>query len=209
MIETTTSYYFPNRLGRRVLLAFEEIMGKQGINSLLNLASLSCFLENYPSEDDHGIVSFEIISQLQYALEQAYGPRGGRGLALRIGRVFFSACLRSYGSDFGFNDPNFRLQPIDLKTITALRTLTEFFNRHTNQKITLEESERHILWYIERCPWCWGRHDSEPVCHFAVGLLQEALYWVSGGKFYNIVEETCVALGDEICLVTIERIPQI
>jgi tetratricopeptide (TPR) repeat protein len=29
-----------------------------------------------------------------------------------------------------------------------------------------------------------------------VGILQEALYWVSGGKFYNVVEETCVAQGD-------------
>jgi hypothetical protein len=38
-------------------------------------------------------------------------------------------------------------------------------------------------------------------------MLQEALYWVSGGKFYNVTEETCIAQDDPACLVVIERIP--
>ena len=37
----------------------------------------------------------------------------------------------------------------------------------------------------------------DPVCHLAVGLLQEALYWVSGGKVFNVEEKTCIAAGDK------------
>jgi len=207
MIETTPTYYFPNRLGRMMLLAFEEVIGKSGINALLNLSLLPHLIDNYPPADDHKSISFETIGRLQYVLEQAYGPHGGRGLALRTGRVFFSSCMRTYCADLGFSDPNFRLQPPDLKIGTALKSLMDFFNRYTNQQISLEETEHNFLWRIECCPWCWGRHESEPTCHFAVGMLQEALYWVSGGKFYNVMEETCVSQGDEICLIAIDRLP--
>ncbi|MBN1451957.1 MAG: 4-vinyl reductase [Anaerolineales bacterium] len=207
MIPTASTYYFPNRLGRMVLLAFEEVIGKSGINALLNLSSLPHLIDNYPPADDLKAVPFETIGQLQYTLEQAYGPHGGRGLALRAGRVFFSTCMRTYGTDLGFSDPTFRLQPPDSKIGTALKSLMDFFNRYTDQQISLEENEYNFLWRIGCCPWCWGRHESEPTCHFAVGMLQEALYWVSGGKFYNVTEETCISQGDKICLIAIDRIP--
>ena len=207
MIEIPSTYYFPNRLGRIMFLSFEEVIGKSGVNAVLNLSSLPQLIDNYPPADDHKTISFETISRLQFVLEQAYGPHGGRGLALRTGRVFFSNCMRTYGADLGFSDSAFRLQPPDLKIVAALNSLMDFFNRYTDQHISLEETEHNFLWRIEHCPWCWGRHESEPVCHFAVGILQEALYWVSGGKFYDISEETCVAQGDKICLIAIDHLP--
>lgn len=207
MIEIPSTYYFPNRLGRIMFLAFEEVVGKSGINAVLNLSSLPHLIDNYPPADAHKTIAFETIGRFHFFLEQAYGPHGGRGLALRTGRVFFSNCMRTYGTDLGFSDPAFRLQPPDLKIVAALNSLMDFFNRYTDQHISLEETEHNFLWRIEHCPWCWGRHDSEPICHFAVGILQEALYWVSGGKFYDISEETCVAQGDKICLIVIDHLP--
>jgi predicted hydrocarbon binding protein len=73
--------------------------------------------------------------------------------------------------------------------------------------VSLKESGEKILWQIEQCPWCWGRQGTEPLCQFPVGMLQEALYWVSGGKFYNVVEETCIAQGDQVCSIAIDRSP--
>jgi predicted hydrocarbon binding protein len=207
MISTHSKYYFPNRLGRIVLLSFEEIMGKTGLNAILHLSSLSSMIGNYPPNDDQRTVPFETLSLLQSMLEQGYGPHGGHGLALRAGRIFFSNGLRTYGPELGLNDTNFRLQPPDLKLMNLLHTLTDFFNQNSDQKVALDETEKHLLWKIERCPWCWGRNSFEPICHFAVGMLQEALYWVSGGKFYNVVEETCVAQGDSACLIVVDRTP--
>ena len=207
MTITTSDLYFTNRLARHVFFAFEEVLGKNGLNSVLNLASLSSLIGNYPPDDDNRAVPFETFSLLQSSLELGFGPRGGHGLALRAGRVFFSHGLRSYGPELGLNDASFRLQPPDLKMISALRALTEFLNQNTDQEVSLEESEHKIFWQVERCPWCWGRHGSEPLCQFAVGMLQEALYWVSGGKFYNVVEETCISQGDPACLIVIDREP--
>lgn len=199
--------YFPNRLGRILLLAFEEVLGKNGLNAVLNLASLSSLIGNYPPDDENRTVPFETLSLLQSSLELGYGPHGGHGLALRAGRVFFSHGLRTYGPSLGLNEAAFRLQPPDLKLISVLHALTDFFNQNTDQVVSLEESEHKIIWQVEQCPWCWGRHGSEPLCQFAVGMLQEALYWVSGGKFYNVVEETCISQGDPACLIVVDRVP--
>ena len=204
---TPIDCYFPNRLGRIVLLAFEEVMGKNGLNAALNLASLSYLIDNYPTDDGNQVISFEVFSQIQNSLEKVFGPHGGRGLALRAGRVFFSNGLRTYGHELGMNDVTFRLQPPDLKMMDLLHVMTDFFNNQTDQKVSLEESGQKIFWKVERCPWCWGRHGYEPACQFLVGMLQEALYWVSGGKFYNVVEETCIAQGNPACLIVIDRDP--
>ena len=206
-MDTLLDCYFPNKLGRLVLLAFEEIMGKNGLNAALNLSTLSSLIDNYPPNDDKRIVPFETFSQLQSSVEQGYGPHGGHGLVLRAGRVFFSSGLRTYGTKLGLNDIAFRLQPSDSKLMAVLYALTDFFNGQTDQKVLLKESEHKILWQVEQCPWCWGRHEIEPVCQFMVGMLQEALYWVSGGKPYNVVEETCIAQGDSTCLIVIDRVP--
>ena len=201
------AYYFPDGLGLIMLLALEEVMGKSGLNALLNLSSLSYLINNYPSAASDKTTTFETISKLQNALRQAYGPHGGHGLALRAGRIFFSNGLRTYGPGLGLNNADFRLQPPDSKLLDVLGSLTDFFNQNTDQQVSLEQTRKRYLWNIKRCPWCWNQKESEPVCHFAVGMLQEALYWVSGGKFYNVIEETCVAQGDLACLIVIDRDP--
>lgn len=207
MTDPSDGFFFPNGLGRIMLFAFEEVLGKNGLNSVLNLSSLSSLIDNYPPDDDVRAVPFESISLLQSSLELGYGPHSGRGLALRAGRVFFSQVVRAYGSRLGLNDPAFRLQPPDLKLFFVLHALSDFFNQNTDQIVFLKESEHKIFWQITQCPWCWGRHGAEPLCRFVVGMLQEALYWVSGGKFYNVMEETCISQGDSACLIVIDRAP--
>jgi predicted hydrocarbon binding protein len=207
MIKTASTYYFPNRLGRVMLLAFEEVLGRSGLNALLKLSSQSQLIDNLPPDNEDKAIPFETISKLQNALERSYGPHGGRGLALRAGRVFYSAALRIFGQELGYSEITFRLQPLDLKLSSTLRSLMDFLNQSTDQRVTLEETEYNFLWRVENCPWCWGRREYEPVCYFVVGMLQEAVFWVSGGKFYNVKEETCIAQGDTECLVKIDCVP--
>ena len=63
------------------------------------------------------------------------------------------------------------------------------------------------LWKIERCPVCWERRADTPCCFLAVGILQESLFWVSGGKNFQVEEIACIAKGDEACVITIDKTP--
>jgi predicted hydrocarbon binding protein len=199
--------FLPNRMGRIILLAMEEILGHAGVNALLNLADLPAYIDRYPSFNQDLKIPFVHISQMQTGLESAYGPRAGRGLALRVGRACLKYGLREFGPELGLTDLAFRLLPLQAKLATGIEAFAGLFNDHTDQQVRLERDERFTFWHIERCPLCWDRRVDAPCCHLEVGLLQEAMFWVSGGKYFQVEEKKCVACGDSACTIMIDRIP--
>jgi predicted hydrocarbon binding protein len=200
-------YFYPNRMGRVVLLAMEEILGHSGVNAVLNLANLPVYINDYPPYNQDLKFPFEHISHLQAALECAYGPRAGRGLAVRVGRACLKYGLREFGPELGLTDLAFRLLPLQTKLKNGSEAFAALFNKFTDQQVRVERDEKYIYWLIERCPLCWERQADGPCCHLAVGLLQEALYWVSGGKYFEVEEKKCVACGDSECTILIDRNP--
>ena len=70
--------YYPDRFGLILLTGLEEIMGRNGLNAILNLANLSQFIDNPPPDSMDRNFDFAYISALNQALEDMYGPRGGR-----------------------------------------------------------------------------------------------------------------------------------
>ena len=200
------TFYYPARMGRIILQATQEVIGHGGLRAVLNLAALENLMEYAPTHPAENTFPFEWVSQLNIALEQAYGPRGGRGLSLRIGRACFTYGLSEYGSQLGLTEMAFRLLPLHTKLRVGAKSFADLFNRHTDQVVRIEETEQQILWHIERCPLCWGRQSQEPVCHLAVGLLQESLYWLSGGKIFNVEETQCIARGDPACTIAIDKV---
>lgn len=197
-------YNYPQKMGRAILLGMEEVMGVNVVNGVLQLNSLEHLVEQNPPATDERTFSFETISEIQSALELAYGPRGGRGLAHRAGRAAFKYGLKEYGSMLGLTETAYRILPLPRKLQTGAKNFADLFNKHTDQIVRVEEVGDKILWHIDRCPLCWGRKEDEPVCHLAVGLLQEALYWVSGGKVFNVTETSCIAKGDKTCTISIQ-----
>jgi len=186
------------------------------VNAVLNFANLSNYINNYPPYDQDLAFSFENISHLQVALESAYGPRSGRGLAQRVGRASFKYGLREFGPELGLTDLAFRLLPLPAKLRAGIDAFAALFNNSTDQRVRLEWDEKNIYWSIERCPLCWGRRHQEaaamtqastPCCHLAVGLLQEALYWLSVGRYFEVEEEKCIACGDSTCTIVINQTP--
>lgn len=203
----TEEFYLPNRMGRIILQAMEEVIGHIGVNAVLNLANLNTRINNYPPNDLEKGFHFEELGKIQEALEGLYGPRGGRGLALRTGRVCFKYGLREFGPLLGVTDITFRLLPTDPKLRTGANIFAETFNKYSDQRVRVEEQADRFLWHVDRCPVCWKRQTDGPVCHLAVGILQESLYWVSGGKVFNVEETACIAMGDPACTIVIEKKP--
>lgn len=182
-------------------------MGWNGVNAVLKLASLSNLMDIDPAEYTEPLFSFQTLSSITDTLENVYGPHGGRGLALRVGRACFNHGVRQYGTQLGLTEMAFRLLPLTAKVNAGAKVFAGLFNKHTDQRVRVEEENGKLLWHIDRCPLCWERSTQEPVCHLAVGLLQEALYWLSGGKIFNVEEKTCIAAGDDTCTIVVDQSP--
>jgi predicted hydrocarbon binding protein len=206
-MNSTPFYFYPNRMGRIVLLAMEEILGHDEVNAVLNLAHLPDYIDQYPANNQDLKFPFEHVSQLQIAMESAYGLQAGRGLSLRVGRACLNYGLREFGSELGLTDRAFRMLPLPRRIKVGSEALAGLFNQSAGQRVHLEVDEEHICWCIERCPMCWERQADDPCCSLAVGLLQEAFYWVSGGKYFLVEEKKCIACGDNTCTIVIDRTP--
>lgn len=191
--------YYPNKFARIALLAFEDVMGKNGVNAILNLANLTHLIDNYPPDNLDRAFDFSDLSAIQGALEEMYGPRGGRGLALRAGRATFADSLRNFGALAGVGDMAFKVLALPAKLRIGLPAMARIFTQTSDQLSTVEEKDDHFVYTIHRCPVCWGRKTDKPACFIATGLLQEGLKWVSGGMEFRVSQATAKSVGDPTC----------
>ncbi len=164
-----TEYFYPERMGRIIMLAMEEVIGKDAVRSVFNLSSLASYADEYPEARPEKTFPFKAVTQLQESLEQVFGPQGGRGTALRIGRACFQYGLREYGSMLGMTEMAFRLLPLPTKIHSGAKLFADLFNKQTDQVVRIEEKDDKLFWHIERCPLCWERKTTRTGLPFGGG----------------------------------------
>jgi len=188
--------------------ALENVMGKNGLNAILNLANLGDLINHFPADNLNKDFDFADISAINLALEEMYGPRGGRGLALRAGRATFDDVLKDFGALAGVGDLAFKVLPLETKLRIGIPAMAKIFSQMSDQISTVEEHSSDYIYTIHRCPVCWGRSgEDKPVCFVATGLLHAGLKWVSGGKEFRVNESKCVAMGNDVCEFVIYKQP--
>lgn len=202
-----SGYCYPNKIARIIMEAFEQIMGKNGLNAILHLADLSHYIDNYPPDNLEKGFDFAELTALLVALEQMYGPRGGRGLAQRAGRAAFAEGLRNFGALAGAGDLAFKVLPLGAKLRIGLPAMAKIFSQLSDQISNVTEQDNHYVYTLERCPMCWNRQSDKPVCFLGKGLLEEGLKWVSGGHEFKVEVETCKAQGDAVGKYVVHKTP--
>lgn len=215
--DSTGPFYCPNRMGRILLLAYEEVVGRNALVALLTLIESHGetqrrfpyvkYIDVAPPLNSDRQFPFEAIGGLTQALIDMYGPRQLRSVAGRIGRVTFKHGLSEYGQMMGVTDLTFQLLPLSIKLEKGAQALAALYNDHTDQRVRIHETADMLYWHVERNPVCWGVEATQPVCHLTVGLLQESLLWLSGGKDFQLEETTCMACGDDVCTIAITKKP--
>lgn len=203
-----SEYNYANKIARISIFALEDVLGQNGLHAILNLAHLPHLINNYPPDNLEREFNFADFSAINLALEEIYGPRGGRGLALRAGRAAFADSLRTFGALAGAGDLAFKVLPLQAKLRIGVPAMAKIFSQISDQYSTVQEFDDVFVYTIHRCPVCWGRAGSDkPVCFIAIGLLQEGLKWVSGGSEFRVNESKCVAMGDDVCDFVIQKMP--
>ena len=137
-----------------------------------------------------------------------FGVRGGRGLNMRAGRESFKYVLSDFMPVLGIADLASRALPLGMKLKIGLNIFAESFNKLSDQQVRLGEDRQHYYWNITRCPICWERTTTYPCCSFAVGLLEQALFWVGNGRRFHVQETRCHAAGDDACEIVIRKRPE-
>ncbi len=204
--QASTDLYYPNNMGRFFFMAIEELLGKNGLNAVMNLAGLSRFINNYPPNNLEKKFSFANYAAINQAIEDFYGVRGSKGLLLRAGKVSLTYALNEYTAITGVGNLGMRLMPQNVKAKLALGMVARTFSTISDQVSKVSDNEQDYIYENETCSMCWHRTVSSPCCHVVVGVLTAVLHWATG-KNFHVTEVQCMGMGGPTCRFVIDKTP--
>jgi len=197
--------YYPNRIVRAIFSAMDDVMGPNGLSSLLSIAGMDAYINEPPPDNLERQFSFEEIAALNRALEEMYGAKGGRGMALRIGQSTFARGLKNFGAMRGVKHPAFRNLELSKRIDYGLNGLAAILSNFSDQSSHVENDGNALLFVSEVSPYSWGRTADKPVCHMMGGIIIECLRWSSNGYQFYVREVECRATGHDRCVFRINK----
>lgn len=184
-----------------------DVMGLNGLSTLLSLSGLEAYMENPPPDNLARQFDFISVASLSEGLESMYGSRGGRGMALRIGRASFAQGMRGFGAYTGMQSQAFKDLSIEEQVQLAIHVLQKIYNTFSDQETTVEDHGETYHITLPNSPFIWGRTTDRPACHMMVGIIQESLQWASSGHEFHVQEIGCRATGNDQCVFRVNKNP--
>jgi predicted hydrocarbon binding protein len=207
-VTAKSGFYYPNRMVRIYLTAIEEMIGPEAMRAVLNSAGLPQFINNYPPPNLSREFDFADFSAIGKTLEKMYGARGERGLCTHAGKACFNLGLVEFGSLTGVGELALKAISYNTKLKIGLKGMAEAFINTSDQLCSVTEQPDYFVYTIQRCPVCWGRSSSRPICYVAASIIQAGLLWLTDGHLFEVEEMACCALGQEACVFHIPKEPQ-
>jgi hypothetical protein len=194
--------FYPNWMGRAILQTLYDIMGQNGLRATLDLAGLMKYDGNYPLNDLERAFDVAEFVAIQRSLQQVYGPRGGRALAVRGGRALFANGL----SDFTeIAVGTVRDEPVETRLNVGIHAIANFFNAFTDQTATVTEESDQYRFRLE--PFPFEDEAGCHVCYWIQGILQEGARDFSDGAEFDVTADDCMAVNTGVCRLTILKEP--
>ncbi len=172
-----------NFLARSIFISFEDLLGREELQHVLNQATLGFYKDHYPPQDLEKVFPLFNLKQLFSSLNFLYGERSSQGLILRAGRSWFNRLYHQQIPSLGLNTIDFITLPKKIKSQRSAQLLADYFTQFTDLKIQSKVEGPFVTWQLD----CSSGINPLIVTSFIdlfQGFWQEALYWLSGGKTY-------------------------
>jgi predicted hydrocarbon binding protein len=202
-MEIVQEFPCASQIGKIMLDGVRDIIGQPGARAISNLITPPFSPGSIQVNKEK--ISFGEISTIQSFLEAMYGRQGGQGIAQRAGRASSSMIVRKFGLRMGLNNLDYRLMPTQTRIKVGLEALAATVSDLCCEPFMVVEDREAWIWQVNACPVCWQRQSEKPACYFLVGLLQEFVSTISGGKLHNVVETECLAAGADACTFRIDK----
>lgn len=199
--------HIPNSMMYITLVTIEDIIGKNGLNSLLNHVNLNKYRDNYPPNDEKNEVPIVEFSSIIGGLIDIFGEKGARPILYNSGRRGFQVVLEKNPAMFG-------LVGLGLKMMSKRKRLEKIFkvgaegtNKVFGENQRFYVSDEGLVCELFDCYWCKGIKSEGCICFGEVGLDAEVAKWATGDE-HEVKEVSCRARGDDVCKVIISFEPK-
>ncbi len=191
-----TDRLLPNKRIRRVLLAIQEEMGRNGLYATLKLAGLDRFINALPPDDADAEVRASEYAALIQAVETQFGSNA-RGQLNRIGHSTFKQIIAAEPMMWRWIAISHVLLSPRRKLRRALKQLAKNMAEPDGQVAVYSDDQRLLL-VDETSDGTVGRARNTEICWLTLGQIQECASWAVG-KPYDVAEVSCKAKGDPAC----------
>ncbi|MBZ0278625.1 MAG: 4-vinyl reductase [Anaerolineae bacterium] len=198
---------------RWAMEAAKEVVGDQGMNVVLREAGLERFIGNYPGGElvVSGDVTFGDYTRLSSGLLTFFN-RPGKSMVMRIGRESAKKAIDHQSGVFNLATVlAAKLLPSATQVKMGLSAMLAGFKVISEKagqeyKATIEDRGDKWAYIVETCHLCAGKHADSHICWMYEALIEEACRQVFG-KFYDVVEVECRAMGAPACVFEVPKQP--
>ena len=195
-----------NKAFRVILLGVGEIVGKNGLKSVLNYAGLTKYIDHLPPNDSekNGPCISE-VTRLDVAIEEIFGEQGARAILFQVGRMQakwgidenpdIAAAAKSAMATMSEHD----------RAKTILTYTADTVSKQLDTETWVEEAETEFLYKDKAATHCFNRKSDAPVCHPVDGFLTGLVAWAVGNNGWKVQETTCMATGGTYCTYRISK----
>ncbi|KYK35124.1 MAG: hypothetical protein AYK19_11215 [Theionarchaea archaeon DG-70-1] len=187
-----------NLLMRIMLETIQNVVGENGLKSILNYAHLEKYIDNFPPDNDLLEVPAADLHNARLSLIELFGQRGTRGLELRVGREMIRLFLKKRAGVTGILEVVGHLFPESKRMRIGLEKFMEQMEqRHPSPvipRLELQEKKDYFLLIDRDFLGSEGVASLEPVCNVYVGMLQHLMERATGHS-HEVEEIECRAVG--------------
>ncbi len=182
------------------LETIQNIVGPNGLKSILNYAHLEKYIDNFPPDNEELAIPLKDLQTLFCALYELFGSKGARSVQLRIGHEIVNIGIEKRPTKIKAIQVASRLIPETRKIRLVLEKLIEYgknaYFSHLDQDPAKIQEEKDYFLLI-----CKSHFESDivisitPVCFVRVGAIQALVEWITGHP-HEVEEIQCRAIGD-------------
>jgi len=194
-----SGHMLPNNLIAAILAALDELMGTNGLNSLLNAANLQEWKTAPPASTEDRDVDFSQFSALFRTLDDLYGQKGSLSLMRRANSTVFNQLWSEHGA-FGYiENPEFQGLDASSRIDRGLKTFSQTLSESSDILAKVSVGDAGYLFSLELCPYCWNTDSDSSQCYAFQGLLESVVSYFAPETKVEIEETTCVGSGETNC----------
>jgi predicted hydrocarbon binding protein len=195
-----------NKAFRVVLLAVEEVIGENGLKSVLNFSGLAHYINNLPPNDtekDGARISDN--TKLAAAIEEVFGKDGARAILFHVGRMNAKWGLEENPDVAQAAKSAMAAMSEYDRAKTILTYAANAVSTQLDTETWVEEDGDCILVKDKAASYCFNRESDAPVCHPISGFWSGLVEWAVGNKGWRAEETECMAMGNPYCTCRVWR----
>jgi predicted hydrocarbon binding protein len=195
-----------NKAYRVILEGVIEIVGSNGLKSVLNYSGLTKYLDDLPpNNSEKSGPKISEVAALSAGIEEVFGKQGARAILFQVGRM-----QAKWGVE---ENPDIAQQALSAmsgmsesdRAKVILNYTADTISKQLNTETWIEEEGASFLYKDKAATHCFNRESNLPVCYTTTGFVAGLVAWAVGGNGWKVEETGCMAMGEPFCVYRIYK----